>query len=163
MVRWLFRLDWLIMDRRQLLKQLDKRWTEFNESYAGLSDSQMTESGVTGNWSVKDIIAHVTWWEEEALKHLPLINKGGRPRTYAAEYGGIDAFNALMTEQKRQLSLSEVLRQRDETHRRLVTYIESAPEEQFTSDTRFRRRLRLDTYNHYPKHAKAIRAWREQS
>jgi Protein of unknown function (DUF1706) len=151
------------MDRRQLLKKLDKRWMEFNESYAGLSDSEMTESGVTGDWSVKAIIAHVTWWEEEALKHLPLVNKGGRPRTYAAEYGGIDAFNALMTEQTRRLSLSEVLKQRDETHRRLVSYIGSAPEEQFTRDTPFRRRLRLDTYNHYPKHAKAIRAWREQS
>jgi len=151
------------MDKGQLLKQLDKRWTDFNESYAGLLDSQMTESGVTGSWSVKDIIAHVTWWEEEALKHLPLINTGGRAPTYAAEYGGIDAFNALMTEQKRRLSLFEVLRQRDETHQRLVAYIERAPEEQFIRDTRFRRRLRLDTYNHYPKHAKAIMAWRKQS
>jgi len=151
------------MDKTQLLKQLDKRWTEFNESYAGLSDSQMIKSGVTGSWSVKDIIAHVTWWEEEALKHLPSINKGGRAPTYAAGYGGIDAFNALMTEQKRLLSLSDVLRQRDETHHRLVAYIESAPEEQFIRDTRFRRRLRLDTYNHYPKHAKAIRAWRKES
>ncbi len=61
------------MERQKLLKQLDKAWTVFKESYAGLSDSQMTEPGVTGNWSVKDIIAHVTWWEEEALKHLPLI------------------------------------------------------------------------------------------
>jgi hypothetical protein len=151
------------MDRRQLLKKLDERWTEFNESYAGLADSEMTESGVTGDWSVKDIIAHVTWWEEEALKHLPIINEGGRPRTYAAEYGGINAFNALMTEQKRRLPLSDVLRARDETHHRLVIYIERAPEGQFTSDTRFRRRLRLDTYNHYPKHARAIRAWRRQS
>jgi hypothetical protein len=100
---------------------------------------------------------------DKSLKHLPLINEGGRPRTYAAEYRGIDAFNAVMTEQKRWLSLSEVLNQRDETHRRLITYIESAPEWQFTSDTRFRRRLRLDTYNHYPKHAKAITAWREKS
>jgi hypothetical protein len=150
------------MDRSQLLKKLDKRWTEFNQSYAGLSDSQMTEAGVTGDWSVKDIIAHVTWWEQESLKHLPLITTGGRPRTYAAEYGGIDAFNALMTEQKRRLSLSEVLRQRDETHQELVLYIESVPDEQCTSDTRFRRRLRLDTYSHYPKHAKAIRAWRKK-
>jgi hypothetical protein len=37
------------MDRRQLLKKLDKRWTEFNESWARLSDSQMTASGVTGD------------------------------------------------------------------------------------------------------------------
>jgi|SRR5215471_7668273 len=150
------------MDRSQLLKTLDKRWMEFNESYAGLSDSQMTEACVTGVWSVKDIIAHVTWWEQEALKHLPLITKGGRPRTYATEYGGIDAFNAAMTEQKPRLSLSEVLRQRDETHQQLVLYIESVPEEHCTSDTRFRRRPRLDTYSHYPKHAKAIRSWREK-
>ena len=67
------------MNRQQLLKQLDTAWTAFKESYAGLSDSQLTEPGVTGDWSVKDIIAHVTWWEEEALKHLPLIIKGGVP------------------------------------------------------------------------------------
>jgi len=151
------------MNRQELLKRLEKAWTVFKESYAGLSDSQLTEPGVTGNWSVKDIIAHVSWWEEEALKHLPLIIKGDRPPRYSATYGGIDAFNALMTEQKQSLSLSNVLQQQDETHRRLIAYIQSVPEEQFTSETRVRRRLRLDTYNHYPKHATAIRTWREQS
>ena len=151
------------MNRQQLLKQLDKAWTAFKESYAGLSDSQLTEPGVTGDWSVKDIIAHVTWWEEEALKHLPLIIKGGRPPRYSIQYGGIDAFNAQMTEQKRGLSLSDVLRQLEETHHRLIAYVHSAPEEQFTRETRFRRRLRLDTYSHYPKHAQVIRAWRDTS
>jgi hypothetical protein len=105
----------------------------------------------------------VTWWEEEALKHLPLIIQGGRPPRYSIQYGGIDAFNAQMTEQKRGLSLSDVLRQLEETHHRLIAYVHSAPEEQFTRETRFRRRLRLDTYSHYPKHAQVIRAWRERS
>jgi len=145
------------------MKLLEKRWRAFRESYAGLSDSQLTEAGVTGKWSVKDIIAHVTWWEEEALKHLPLIINGGRPPRYSVKYGGIDAFNALMMEQKRDLSLSEVLKQQDETHRRLIAYVQSVPAEQFTRETRFRRRLRLDTYSHYPKHAKAIREGRERS
>jgi hypothetical protein len=151
------------MNRQQLLKQLDKAWTVFKESYASLSDSQLTEPGVTGHWSVKDIVAHVTWWEEEALQHLPRILTGGRPPRYSIKYGGIDAFNAQMTEQKRGLSLSDVLRQQEETHRKLLDYIQSAPEEQCTRETRFRRRLRLDTYSHYPKHAKAIRAWRARS
>jgi hypothetical protein len=151
------------MDSRQLLKKLDKAWLEIKESYAGLSDSQLTEPGVTGNWSVKDILAHVTTWEEEALKYLPLIVKGGRPPRYSVKYGGIDAFNAQMMEQKRDLSLADVLEQLDETHRRLIAYIQSAPEEQFTQETPFRRRLRLDTYSHYPIHTKMIRAWRERS
>jgi hypothetical protein len=150
------------MDRRQLLKRLDKAWGAFKESYAGLSASQLMEPGVAGAWSVRDILAHVTTWEEEALKHLPLILKGGKPPRYSVRYGGINAFNAQMTEQKRSLSLSEVLRQLDETHRRLTDFIQSAPEAQFIRQTRFRHRLRLDTYSHYPKHAEAIRKWREQ-
>jgi uncharacterized protein (TIGR03083 family) len=151
------------MDRQQLLKKLDRAWAAFKESYAGLSDAQLTEPGVTDNWSVKDIIAHVTWWEEEALKHLPFIIKGSRPPRYSVMYGGIDTFNAQMTEQKRELSLSDVLRQLEETHRRLIAYLQNTPEEQFTQETRFRRRLRLDTYSHYPIHTKAIREWRERS
>ena len=54
------------MDKQQLLKKLEKAWAAIKESYAGLSDSQLTEPGVMGNWSVKDILAHVTTWEEEA-------------------------------------------------------------------------------------------------
>jgi hypothetical protein len=150
------------MDRAQLLQRLDKAWLEFKESYAGLSDSRLLEPGVQGRWSVRDILAHVTTWEEEALTHLPLILKGGRPPQYSAKYGGIDAFNALMTERKRDLPLSEVRRQLDEVHGRLIDYVGHAPEELFTRETRFRRRLRLDAYGHYPKHARAIRAWVEE-
>jgi DinB superfamily len=134
----------------------------FQASYAGLSDSQLTEPGVAGEWSVKDIIAHVSWWEEEALRHLPSIIAGERPPRYSTIYGGIDAFNAMMAEQKRDLSLSDVLRQQDDTHRRLVEFIQSVSEDQFTRETRFRRRLRLDTYGHYPIHTASIWEWRQQ-
>jgi hypothetical protein len=149
-------------DRLQkLLNRLGTAWSAFNESYAGLPDSQLTESGALGDWSVKDIVAHVTTWEEEALKHLPLVMAGGRPPKYAT-IGGIDAFNASMMEQKRELSLAEVKRQRDETHRRLIDFIQDAPADQLAGDTRFRRRLRLDTYGHYPLHTEAIWEWRRR-
>jgi hypothetical protein len=145
-----------------LLTRLDAAWAAFKESYASLTNAQLLEPGVTGNWSVRDIIAHVTTWEEEALKHLPLIIAGGRPPRYSTSYGGIDAFNAQTTEQKRGLSLADVRRQQEEIHRQLVAFIRSAPDGQFTQETRARRRLRLDTYGHYPLHTEAIREWREQ-
>lgn len=150
------------MNRSQLLRRLDKAWQSLLASYAGLSEAELLVPGVTGDWSVRDIIAHVTWWEEEALAHLPVILAGGRPPRYSVTYGGIDAFNEQMTQQKRDLSLSEVLRQRDETHARLIAFVRTVPEEHFVRETRFRRRLRLDTYGHYPLHAEAIRKWREQ-
>jgi hypothetical protein len=154
-------LDSARNDRRtKLLARIETAWTEFRESYADLSDDQLLVPGVTGEWSVRDTIAHVTWWEEEALAHLPSIVAGRRQPRYSESYGGIDAFNALKTEQRREFSLDEVREQAEETHRRLVAYLRSVPEEHLASETRFRRRLRLDTYGHYPLHTREIRSWR---
>ena len=123
----------------------------------------MMRPGVTGEWSVRDILAHVTTWEQESLKHLPTILEGGNPPRYSVTHGGINAFNRIMTEQKRGLRLADVRGELEQTHRRLIGFIESVPETQFRTDTPFRRRLRLDTYSHYPKHAEAIRTWRKRS
>ncbi|HET8650464.1 MAG TPA: DinB family protein [Gemmatimonadales bacterium] len=150
------------MKTSQVLARLQTAWADFEDSYAGLTDDELLIPGVQGNWSVRDIIAHVTWWEEEALKHLPLIKEGGRPPRYSVKYGGIDAFNAQMTEARRGLSLAEVLRQHAAVHDRLLDYVRGAPEELYHRETRFRRRLRLDAWAHYPLHARAIRRWRNE-
>ena len=149
------------METRTLLLRLDKGWTAFTDSYAGLSEADLLAPGITGAWSVRDIIAHVTTWEEETLAHLPAILEGRRSPRYSAMYGGIDAFNALMTTKKKDLSLAEVFRQQEAVHRRVIDLIEKTPEDRLVRETRFRRRLRLDTYGHYPTHTQAIRGWRE--
>jgi hypothetical protein len=75
-------------------------------------------------------------------------------------YGGIDAFNAMMMEQKRELPIAEIRRQMNDTHARLIELIRNAPADQLNHETRARRRLRWDTFHHYSEHAKAIREWR---
>jgi len=149
------------MNREQLLNRIDKTWMAFTESYAGLPEERMIEPGVAGDWSVRDLMTHISIWEDETLKYLPVIIEGGRLPRYAAQ-GGIDAFNARAVEARRGLTLAEVKDQLEETHRRLLAYVQSVPEEQFATETRFRHRLRVDTYSHYPEHTEAIRAWRER-
>ena len=148
------------MTRERLLKRLDAAWTDFTSAYAGLSDAELLAPGVTKVWSVRDIIAHVTTWEEEAVKHLPAILEGRRPPRYSVLYGGIDAFNALITAKKKDLSLAEIFKQQAAVHRRLLAFIDETGEQHLRSGTRFRHRLRLDTYGHYPGHTAAIIRWR---
>ncbi len=150
------------MTRQTLLKRLDEAWKAFKDAYAGLSEAELLESGVTKAWSIRDIVAHVTSWEEETLKHVPAMLEGRRPPRYSVTYGGIDAFNALMTARRKELPLEEVFRQQEAVHRRVVDLIERIPEDQLATETRVRRRIRLDTYGHYPTHAEAIRRWRKQ-
>ena len=146
--------------RTRLLKTIETAWQNLLAACEGLSDADLLEPGVTGTWSVKDIIAHVTVWEDEALSHLPAVLAGRRPPRYSVTHGGINAFNAQMTQRNRGMSLSEVLSRRDDTHTRLVEFVRRVPESECGGGTRFRRRLRLDTYGHYATHARAIRAWR---
>jgi hypothetical protein len=149
------------MNKQQLLVNLDKAWKQFKESFSDLTEDQMTVPCVTGDWTVKDIVAHVSTWEKEALKTLPLILQGKRTPRYKDLYGGINAFNAKMSLFNRNQSLFKILQESESIHQQLVAYINNSPDELFTSETRFRRRLRLDTFSHYPIHAKAIAEWHE--
>lgn len=146
--------------RVRLLRRIATAWQDLLAACDGLSDAELLEPGVAGTWSVKDIIAHVTVWESEALSHLPIVLAGRRPPRYSVTHGGINAFNAQMTQRNRDLPLSEVLQRRDDTHARLIEFVQRVPESECGGGTRFRRRLRLDTYGHYAIHARAIRAWR---
>jgi hypothetical protein len=145
----------------RLIATLERRWDELIGSYDGLPEEALMEPGVVGEWSIKNVIAHVSIWEMEAIKHLPVIAAGNRPPRYSVTYGGIDAFNDQMMANMLSLTLEETLRQRDETHQQLVGYLRALPPGLLATNERFRRRLRLDTYGHYAIHAPDINAWRE--
>ena len=147
------------MKREALLQRLDERWWEFRGAFEGLTEEKLTEPGVVGQWSIREVLVHVASWDGEALKALPVIVDGGRVPRYSDLYGGIDAFNELTQERKSSLGLNEVLRELEETHQQLLDYLEGVPDEAFASEGRFLRRLRQDTYGHYREHTEQIIDW----
>jgi DinB family protein len=144
----------------RLLATLERRWEALLGSYDGLPAKALDEPGVVGEWSIRNVIAHISIWEMEAIKHLPVIAAGNRPPRYSVKYGGIDAFNDQMMAGKIDLPLEETLRLRDDTHTQLIGYLHSLPPEFLATNDRFRRRLRLDTYGHYAIHSADIQEWR---
>ena len=145
------------MDRSDLDKLIERRWQAFLDSMSGLAESKMLEPGVMGPWSVKDLIGHVTTWEEATLKILPLIvDKAPMP----AYDETIDAFNARESARKSGLSLSVLHDQLRDTHRRLLDYIDGVDESHFDTETPFLKRLQEDTYDHYREHTDQIAVWR---
>ncbi len=144
------------MTKQQVIEKIDKFWGDFKDSLACFSEDELDKPVFDGNWSVKDMIVHVSTWEEQALKNLPLIEKNQRIPRYKDLYGGIDKFNAMTQKSNRSLSIRTAITNLEQTHKRLINYLELVPEEQFKSGTRFLRRLSADTYNHYPEHTETI-------
>jgi len=122
-----------------------------------MPEEALLEPGAVGHWSVRDVLSHITTWEEEFLKVLPLILEG-KP---LPRYGSIHSFNAREQERKQNLSLEQVTQQLAAIHEHLTSALASLPETSDAVERRLRRRLRLDTYKHYGEHAAQIAAWRK--
>ncbi len=150
------------MDRQKLFNKVDSAWQEFNAALAGIPDELWQQPNAIGEWSLQDILGHIASWENEALKYIPLILEGRRLPRYKDMYGGIDAFNAKTVAGNRRLTLAEARESSARTHQKLLDYLQSLPDEHFTSGSRVLRRILLDTYGHYPYHTQAIRQWRGQ-
>jgi hypothetical protein len=54
--------------KKQLLEAIETEHKALEQLLAGLSPAQMTQPGVVGEWSVKDVIAHLLEWQQMVLK-----------------------------------------------------------------------------------------------
>jgi hypothetical protein len=55
-------------EKERVLRDMDKAWRAFMDSVRGIPESLMSEPGVSGHWSVKDILAHVAAWDRETKR-----------------------------------------------------------------------------------------------
>jgi hypothetical protein len=51
------------MDKLTFINKVQEAHEEWQSLIAEVDKSRMTESGLPGAWSVKDVIAHITWYE----------------------------------------------------------------------------------------------------
>jgi hypothetical protein len=97
-----------------------------------------------GDWSAKDLLGHLTSWEEHALEALRAWRRGEpAPIQRALRVHGLNAVNAESVAADRDRSSATVRRRFDHVHRRLVTEIRSTSEATWDASptTRSRRSL----------------------
>ncbi len=97
-----------------------------------------------GDWSAKDLLGHLTSWEEHALEALKAW-RGGEPAPIqrALRVLGLNGVNAEAVAADRSRSAATVRRRFDDIHRRLVAAIRSMPDATWDAPptTRSRRSL----------------------
>jgi hypothetical protein len=140
------------MRKEKVLEHFDLEWRAFLHSFEGLPDELLTRPYTIGKWSIRDLLTHITTWEEEALKAVPLILAGNRLPRYS-RYGGIDAFNAREQSKKQDLPIKQVKSDLYAVHQKLISCLLEIPEADYIGIKRLSHRVRLDTYAHYRIHA----------
>ena len=117
--------------RSRALRTLEEEHESVRELAERLGDEDFERPATIGggDWSAKDLLGHLTSWEEHALEALRAWLEGEpAPILRALRVFGLNAVNAETVAADRDRSSATVRRRFDDIHRRLVTEIRSMPD-----------------------------------
>jgi hypothetical protein len=157
--------------KSELLDVIRTERTRLESLLEGLSDSQMNESGVEATWSIKDILAHIAAWERLAYDRIHAALHGA-PLKFPLIKGDadVDRFNAEVFDTSKDLTLPEVKKEFDNSHKAFVAQIETLADDFIVDPLPFDWAGKLsaqvvissNTHWHYIEHAESIRNWLEK-
>ena len=151
------------LSQADVLNLLRFRRGQWEQALASIPRERMMEPAI-GEWSIKDIVAHLTWYDREMTGVLE------SPRLAGSEWWNLprEERNRRILEQHRHLPLAEVLQEHDEVHRLLVKAIEKLDDEALNDPSRISEMrpgsklwmvLEENTWVHYWLHTEALWAW----
>ena len=150
--------------RSELLAMVRSAHADWEALLREIPPAWLTEPGLPGGWSVKDVIAHITWGEREALGLMAARALVGSDLWRLTD----DERNAIVFQQNRHRDLDDVLAESREIFTRYLEALEALSEEDLNDPRRFAGmpldwrpwRVLYDPH-HYQHHAADIRAWLE--
>ncbi len=150
-----------------LLDVLRRERAAWDALLAQVPPQRLTEPGVDGDWSVKDVVAHVAFFEWEMVRLLETCSLAG-----ASDLWGLptDARNATIYEQVRDRPLDAVLADAQQAYARLLEAVGGLPDSALRDPAAFEEMppdwvpldiIAQNSTEHYAHHAQDIRAWLE--
>lgn len=136
-----------------LLQLLQKEHDTLDTLLHSLSEEQMLRPQITGNWSVKDILAHLTWWEQETISEI--VHGIELDPGLQGEPWNTEKANMLMVETQRNTPLADVLTAFHNSYRQMYDAIEELSEDMLADEDLYTHVLD-NTGNHYAEHRLAI-------
>ena len=137
--------------KRELLEQDDRGWADFRSLIDDLTPEQASEPGYNGDWSVKDLIAHIGSWFAEAATMLEQMRMG----TYTKERIDVDGLNETWFETWREQDLHAVKGELMSARSKMLDEWDRLPE----VDDEARRWFYESTAEHYEEHLPSLRDW----
>ncbi len=108
-----------MIQRDELIAAEEKSWQQVHAFCSTISDADWVRPGANGDWSPKDIVAHIACWAAEAARRLECIRAGQK-----AEAPHFQAFNDEAYLACKDLTVHETLGMLASAHHRLREELE---------------------------------------
>jgi len=153
----------LIRKERQALEALVKT----------LSAEQLVRPTLDNHRCVKDILAHITAWEQRMLQWIDESYRGEVPQRPAPgmPWDDLDGLNEQIYLQNKDRPTAEVAAEFDNSYRQVLKTVEDMPEQDLVDGERFAWRrgdpmwnmVAANTSDHYREHREEIEKWLSRS
>ncbi|UCH59714.1 MAG: ClbS/DfsB family four-helix bundle protein [Anaerolineales bacterium] len=150
--------------KAELLEWVTASRSAWEELLADLHPADMEIPGVVGKWSIKDLVAHITWSEKQMvgmLKDRALVGS-------ELWELGTDERNQVVYQQNKGRLLEEVLSEAQYIYTQLLSLLKGLNEPELYAAAYFKnmppdwlpwRIIAGNTYLHYQEHSQDVQAW----
>lgn len=157
------------MNKEEIITALEESREVLLDLIEDLPDEDMLAPAFD-NWSVKDILAHLTMWEAELVKLLFQAQQGRKPTTVHFTGESVDERNAKWYQQNKDRPLDRILDDFHGVRNQTVRRVESFSDRDLTDRNRYPwldgtplwRWIADDSFEHEAEHMAQIRARREK-
>jgi hypothetical protein len=149
--------------RANLLAALHTQHSDLETLIGGLDSHTLTLSGVEGEWSIKDILHHLVYWQGVAIEALRLHTGGEIPP--AAIWGDVDQRNARVILEGRAKSLDRARAELQQSQAAITALLEKLDDTAvqsvfpWTDNVILWEFIGIETFYHYREHIDKIRSW----
>jgi hypothetical protein len=141
--------------------------TRWNALLAQVSLDRLDVPGVEGAWSVKQLVAHLTWYEQAIVEGAEQALRTGTFTRRRPEGVGMDEMNARIAQEAHAKPAADVLAEADAVFGQLLELIAVVPQKLLNDPKQLGLPVDMvpwmgvanNSYAHYREHEPALRAW----
>lgn len=152
------------ISKDKFIAEIDQTYAEWQARLAKITPEAMTQPVQPGGWSVKDVIAHITWHEREMIGVLRQRALRGSELWLRPT----DERNAVIYEQNKDRSLSEILSEAARVHTELMPALATLSDDELNDPAHFAEMpaewlpwdlIAGNTSRHYREHSADLDRW----
>ncbi len=119
------------MKKSELVNWLREEYRQWEALLDQIGPARMDQPGVNSDWSMKDIVAHLTGWQPRLVANLQAAQRREPepPPPWPAHLQNEDEINAWIYEANRGRSVREILDGSHRVFQQLLAVVEGLPED----------------------------------
>jgi hypothetical protein len=134
----------------------------FNDALADVDPALLTAPGLVGEWSARELIAHLAYWAGHAAEALHQAEQG-RVGDFGEDEMDVDARNAVVARVASETDLATVRQREEAAFDALLSRLKRAEPERLEERVSYGDTLeyvvRDDGADHYREHTADLRSW----